>query len=82
MKRCCPPGDGCNARVAGEPCALALLRRLPSDDARRALELWTGYDAATGSKRARRFLRRAYERARDGALTPSAPWPGERDRVA
>jgi hypothetical protein len=54
-------------------CALTELRRSDSPQAQRALELWRRYERAEGA-RGRRFLRRAYERARDNALAPWTPW--------
>jgi hypothetical protein len=74
MQRCCRPGEGCNARGAAKACALTELRRADSPQARRALELWDEYQRSEGA-RGRRFQRRAYERARDDALPPWAPWP-------
>jgi hypothetical protein len=74
MKRCCPPGQGCNARGADEPCALTALRRASGADAKRALELWERYERAAASRRGRRFFRRSYERARDRALGAWTPW--------
>lgn len=74
MRKCCPPGEGCNARLADEPCALFVLRRDGGAEAQRALELWDRYRGATDAKRGRRFLRRSYERARDRALGKWTPW--------
>jgi hypothetical protein len=74
MRPCCPPGEGCNSPTAGEACALTELRRDPRPEARRALRLWEHYQDAAGSRRARRFLRRAYGRARDRALGLWTPW--------
>ena len=73
MRRCCRPGEGCNARGVAKPCALAKLRRSDAPAAQRALELWRRYERSEGP-RGRRFLRRAYERARDDALPAWAPW--------
>jgi len=74
MKTCCPPGQGCNAPAGHEePCLLARARHSDSPDANRAVALWerfTRAQRAHGSGRERRFLRRAYARARDDAL----PW--------
>jgi hypothetical protein len=81
MRRCCRPGEGCNARHADEPCALTELRRTDTPAAHRALELWDRYEHCDGPPRGRRFLRRAYERARDGALPAWTPWRGS-DRAA
>lgn len=80
MPRCCPPGEGCNARHADEPCALTELRRSEDPSAQRALALWDRYEHSHARPRGRRFLRRAYERARDGALAAWAPW-AEGDRT-
>ncbi|HKE80640.1 MAG TPA: hypothetical protein VKB54_15075 [Solirubrobacteraceae bacterium] len=74
MKPCCPPGEGCNARVSDEPCSLTLLRRERNTEARRALSLWDRYQHAAGSPRGRRFLKRAYQRARDRVLGVWTPW--------
>jgi hypothetical protein len=74
MQRCCRPGEGCNARGAAKTCALTELRRCDNPQARRALDLWRRYEQSEGG-RGRRFLRRAYERARDDTLPPWAPWP-------
>ncbi|HET8979897.1 MAG TPA: hypothetical protein VFN87_17205 [Solirubrobacteraceae bacterium] len=49
------------------------LRAAAGGDGERALGLWSRYEAARG-RRERRFLRRAYERARDRALGPWTPW--------
>jgi hypothetical protein len=52
---------------------LGRVRRADSPDANRALALWERFRSAQrshGSSRERRFLRRAYERARDDAV----PW--------
>lgn len=83
MAECCPPGEGCNAVGGGEPCALAVLRRDERPEARRALSLWESYEHETGSRQARRFLRRAYARARERALGPWTPWGRSRlSRIA
>ena len=74
MKSCCPPGQGCNAPAGHEePCLLQKVRRSDSPQADRALVLWESFMQARRqhrSRRHRRFLRRAYARARDQAL----PW--------
>lgn len=74
MKACCPPGQGCNAPVGHvEPCLLRRVERSDSPDASRAVALWERFINAQGdkgSRRERRFLRRAYARARDNAV----PW--------
>jgi hypothetical protein len=74
MKACCPPGQGCNAPVGHEePCLLRRVERSDSPDASRAVALWERFINAqgdNGSRRERRFLRRAYARARDNAV----PW--------
>jgi hypothetical protein len=76
MRACCRPGEGCNARPHGDACALVQLRRDGGRDAGRALALWRRVEAARGPERARerRFLRRAYARARDRALGEWTPW--------
>jgi len=74
MKACCPPGQGCNAPTGQEePCLLSRARRSESPDAGRAVALWERFTRAQRGHRPgseRRFLRRAYARARDDAL----PW--------
>src|SRR5215207_4691561 len=74
MKACCPPGQGCNAPAGREePCLLWRVERVDSPDANRALALWHRFRSAQRShrpSRERRFLRRAYARARDDAV----PW--------
>jgi hypothetical protein len=74
MKACCPQGQGCNAPAGREePCLLRRVKRSDSPDAGRALALWERFVLAQrshGSRRERRFLRRAYQRARDDAF----PW--------
>lgn len=74
MKLCCPPSEGCNAPVGREePCRLKECQRVRSPDAARALALWGRLMEAQRQRRPkteRRFLRRAYARARDEA----APW--------
>jgi hypothetical protein len=56
---------------------LSELRRDTHPDARRALTLWERYVRATESSRGqRRFLARAYARARDRALGLWTPWRG------
>jgi hypothetical protein len=74
MNACCPPGQGCNAPAGREePCFLQQCRRADSPQADRALELWDSFIRAREehwSRRQRRFLRRAYARARDRAV----PW--------
>jgi hypothetical protein len=59
-----------------EPCALTALRRDSHAEARQALGLWERYERAAGSRGTRRFLRRAYGRARDRALGLWTPWDG------
>jgi hypothetical protein len=81
MRRCCRPGEGCNARHPDEPCALTELRRAETPTAQRALDLWERYERSDAPPRSRRFLRRAYERARDDALPAWTPWR-DRDRAA
>lgn len=76
MKSCCPPGEGCNARVEDETCSLTLLRRERNPNARRALSLWDRYQHAAETSRSRRFLKRAYQRARDQVLGVWTPWDG------
>src|SRR4051794_1607775 len=74
MKACCPPGQGCNAPPGREePCLLRRVERSDAPDADRAVALWKRFvraQRAHGSRRERRFLRRAYARARDSAV----PW--------
>jgi len=74
MKACCPPGQGCNApKGREESCLLRRAKRSDSPEADRAVALWERFTRAQGghhSGRERRFLRRAYARARDNAL----PW--------
>src|SRR5215207_8126807 len=74
MKACCPPGQGCNAPPGREePCLLWRVERADSPDANRALALWDRFRSPQRShrpSRERRFLRRAYARARDDAV----PW--------
>lgn len=78
MRACCPPGEGCNSRDGMEPCVLTELRRDHRPEAERALGLWERYvrAAKSSSRRDRRFLRRAYARARDRALGLWTPWRG------
>jgi hypothetical protein len=80
MKACCPRNHGCNARRRDEACALDVLRTLDDPDATRALALWgaLAHGEQLGSGRRRRFLARAYCRARDRALAraPLAPRHG------
>jgi hypothetical protein len=74
MKPCCPPGQGCNAPAGREePCLLQRVERSDSPEASRAVALWERFvwaQRSHRSRRERRFLRRAYERARDNAV----PW--------
>jgi hypothetical protein len=74
MKACCPPGQGCNAPAGREePCFLQKCRRSDSPQADRAAALWDSFIEARLEHRSaeqRRFLRRAYARARDRAV----PW--------
>jgi len=74
MKPCCPPGQGCNAPPGREePCLLRRCQRSDSRDASRAVTLWRRFNSAQRThrpRRERRFLRRAYARARDTAM----PW--------
>ena len=74
MKPCCPPGQGCNAPAGQEePCLLLRCERSDSHEASRAVRLWMRFSSARRShrpRRERRFLRRAYARARDNAV----PW--------
>ena len=76
MRRCCPPGEGCNASASDELCALRVLRDDPRPEARRALRLWEQYERGAAARSGQRFLRRAYARARDGALGAWTPWGG------
>ena len=72
MKACCPPGQGCNAPAGSEePCFLVKCRRSESPQASRAVELWDSFTKARLERLSlgqRRFLRRAYARARDRAV--------------
>jgi hypothetical protein len=74
VKPCCPPGQGCNAPAAQyEECFLRRCRGSGSSSADRAVALWQRFVAAQAAHRPgreRRFLRRAYARARDDAV----PW--------
>ena len=68
MKPCCPPGQGCNAPPGREePCFLQKCRRADSPQADSALARWDLFTEARHEHRPRgqrRFLRRAYARAR------------------
>ena len=74
MKPCCPPGQGCNAPAGREePCFLLKCEQTESPQADRAVRLWRSFMWARRQHRPRterRFLRRAYARARDNAV----PW--------
>lgn len=79
MKACCPPGEGCNGPPGHQQsCALWRCKQSGRPEAARALQLWEGFSAARREQRPRaqcRFLRRAYQRARDQAVyrwTPNA----------
>ena len=77
MKWCCPRGQGCNSPNGGEPCALELCRLITNwqSDASLALARWLEFERACErgcSESERRFLRRAYQRARDRALIAQA----------
>jgi hypothetical protein len=77
MSSCCPPNRGCNGHGAEQPCVLTIFRAAATtnDEAALALERWKALElteeegAGAGE---RRFRRRAYERARDRALTVAA----------
>ena len=77
MKACCPPGEGCNGPPGyQEACVLWRCRQSPRPEAMRALRLWERFTAARREqcpRAQRRFLRRAYQRARDQALSPWTP---------
>jgi len=77
VKACCPPGEGCNGPPGHEEtCALWRCRRSDEPEAVRALTLWERFVAARDEHRSRaqrRFLRRAYIRARDQAVPPWTP---------
>ena len=77
MKWCCPPGEGCNGPAGHQgSCALWRCRQAQGPEATRALALWERFSRARseqGSREQRRFLRRAYERARDRAVPPWSP---------
>jgi hypothetical protein len=73
MKSCCPQGHGCNAPGGDQPCALERLRAAAREDreAELALRRWEALQRACERRRAgneRRFLARAFARARDQAL--------------
>jgi hypothetical protein len=74
MKACCPPGQGCNAPPGREePCFLLKCEHTETDQADQAVRLWGSFMSARRHHRPRgerRFLRRAYARARDRAV----PW--------
>lgn len=74
VRPCCPPGQGCNAPAGQyEECFLRRCRGSDSSNAERAVALWQHFLAAKAAHRPgreRRFLRRAYARARDDAV----PW--------
>ena len=74
MKPCCPPGQGCNAPPGREePCFLLKCETAHTPQADQAVELWRSFTSARRHHRPgreRRFLRRAYARARDRAV----PW--------
>src|SRR5690348_7641094 len=87
MRRCCPPGHGCNHPSGHERCALEVCAagtdREP--EATGALERWGALllvSAERPGSREERFRRRAYERSRDRALIllalRSDLWPTER----
>jgi hypothetical protein len=72
--QCCPPHHGCNAPGHGEACALELCRRAADhlEEAALALARWQEWRQARDSHAHRhelRFRRRAYDRARDSAIT-------------
>ena len=72
MRRCCPPGRGCNAAERAEPCLLELCRAAREEpEAALAVLRWDEWQQArrpTTGRAERRFRRRAYERARENAL--------------
>src|SRR2546423_5571934 len=72
MRRCCPPGRGCNATERGEPCVLALCRAAGEEpEAALAVLRWDEWQQARRramGRAERRFRRRAYERSRENAL--------------
>jgi hypothetical protein len=73
MSPCCPPGLGCNSPRHDEPCVLDLCREISGREpaAAGALERWEEWrDAVEGGCACTesRFLRRAYERAREGTM--------------
>ncbi len=78
MKACCPPNRGCNAHEGGQPCVLTIFRATSAtmEEARLAVERWEALEATEQRDEAgageRRFRRRAYERAREHALTAVA----------
>src|SRR4051794_22893946 len=73
MSICCPPRLGCNAPSHDQPCVLDLCRAVAEREppAATALDRWESWQDAivADSPRAEsRFRRRAYERAREGAM--------------
>ncbi len=78
MRACCPPNRGCNTHGIEQPCVLTIFRAAEAtiEEARVAVDRWEALESAEGREGAgageRRFRRRAYERARDQALTAVA----------
>jgi hypothetical protein len=73
MSLCCPPRLGCNAPGHDEPCVLDLCRAISRREPAAAtmLDRWQTWQDAIASDSPRseqRFLRRAYERAREAAM--------------
>jgi len=74
MRLCCPRNRGCNSHEGGQPCVLTIFREAArtSEEARLAVDRWEALEAVEreGARAGeRRFRRRAYERAREQALT-------------
>ncbi len=78
MRACCPPNRGCNTHGIEQPCVLTIFRAAETtiEEARIAVDRWEALERAERREGAgageRRFRRRAYERARDQALTAVA----------
>jgi hypothetical protein len=78
MAMCCPPNRGCNAHGLDQPCVLEIFRAASGSmaEASMAIDRWDGFQRAEHGHGVgageRRFRRRAYERARDEALTAVA----------
>jgi hypothetical protein len=86
MAPCCPPARGCNSPADEQPCALRIFRAATNvPEAGQALARWEAFQRAYRGgqgKAERRFRRRAYERARDRALSALAIEYARRRRLA